>query len=78
MYYLLIALAIILSGPIAPFVIIIKSLIKRFKWKKLIKSYNEKYWLNETEKNEFLISHKNYNILQEEIEGRVDIAEPLS
>ena len=54
MYYLLIALAIILSGPIAPFVIIIKSLIKRFKWKKLIKSYNERYWLNETEKNEKL------------------------
>lgn len=68
MYYLLIAIAIILSGPIAPFVIIIKSLIKRFKWKKLIKSYNERYWLNEKEKNEFLISHKNYNILQEEID----------
>jgi hypothetical protein len=68
MEYLLIALAIILSGPIAPFVIIIKSLINRFKWKKLIKSYNERFWLNETEKNEFLDYHNNYNILQEEID----------
>ena len=69
MYYLLIALAIILSGPIAPFVIIIKSLIKRYKWKKLIKTYNEKYWLNETEKKDFLKFHKNYNVLQEDIDA---------
>jgi len=69
MYYLLIALVIILSGPIAPFVIIIKSLIKRYKWKKLIKTYNESQWLNETEKIDFLKFHKNYNVLQEDIDS---------
>ena len=66
-YIILIGLAIIISGPLAPFVIIIKSLIKRRTWKKLNNNYTLNYWLNNKEKVSFLDSHINYKTLQSEI-----------
>jgi hypothetical protein len=66
-YIILIGLAIIISGPLAPFVIIIKSLIKRRTWKKLNNNYTLNYWLNKKEKVSFLDSHINYKTLQSEI-----------
>lgn len=78
MHYLLIALAIILSGPIAPFIIIIQSFIKRWKYKKLIKSYDEDYWLNTSEKIKFLENHESYSIIKGEVENIENLIENVN